>query len=248
MSSAAGKAEARLRLEVAVCTRILNVEGLLGYSGHVSARLPGSDTFLIQPVDTPRGEVEPDGLIEADLDGRRIAGPEDRPPSEVFIHAEILKARPDVNAVAHFHADAAVIFTLVDGVTLSPLKNHAIRWADGIPVHPDPGHVNTPERGRALAATLGRHHALLIRAHGVVVAAESVAAVLMDSIHFVENAEAWRQAAQLGAVKPLTAGEMAAFGKQLDRARHAPKLWAYYVGRAVRAGVVPSAWAQSLSA
>jgi L-ribulose-5-phosphate 4-epimerase len=58
--------------------------------------------------------------------------------------------------------------------------------------------VSTPERSRALARSLGSHNALLIRAHGQVVVAESVPAVLIDSVHFVENAQAMYDAAGLG--------------------------------------------------
>ena len=62
-------AEPKLRAEIAVCTRMLNAEGLLDYSGHVSVRLPGRDAFLIQPLEQPRGEVTPDSLRVVDFEG-----------------------------------------------------------------------------------------------------------------------------------------------------------------------------------
>ncbi len=131
--------EARLRQEVAACTLILNDEGLMGYSGHVSARLPGEDAYLVQPIDTSRAGLKPDDLLVCDYDGNVLRGnPKSKPPAEVFLHGEILRARPDVNSVAHFHHDLTNVFTLVDGVELVPIKNHAIRWRDGIPVHEDP--------------------------------------------------------------------------------------------------------------
>ena len=45
--------EDALRSETAALTLLLNDHGILGYSGHVSARLPDDETFLIQPVDHP---------------------------------------------------------------------------------------------------------------------------------------------------------------------------------------------------
>jgi ribulose-5-phosphate 4-epimerase/fuculose-1-phosphate aldolase len=221
-------------------------EQILGYSGHVSARLPGRDAILIQPIHQSRAELKPEHLLVCDMNGRRIDGPDDKPPAEVVIHTELYRARPDIHAIAHFHHDLATAFSLVEGHALRPIKNHAIRWESGIPVHPDPGHVSTQEQGRALAETLGPHHALTIRAHGQVVVAESQPTLLADCVHFVENAEALYRASLLGRVLPLTAEEIATFRTMLKRRKHAVKLWAYYVGRAQTSGVLPEGWAPHL--
>ncbi len=231
------------RNQVAACTLMMNDLGILGYSGHVSQRLEGGDTFLIQSFDLSRSAVTPEALLVCDLSGKKLSGPEGaKPPSEVYLHCEILRARPDINAVAHFHYDRATVFTLAEGAELVPVKNHAIRWASGIPVHEDPSHVNTPERGRNLAAALGPHYAAQIRAHGQVVAAENIPALLIDVVHFVENAEAAYAASLLGKIRPLTAAEIENFSKDLKRAQHTKKLWKYYVGRALAAGLFPAEW------
>jgi L-ribulose-5-phosphate 4-epimerase len=238
------RAEGRLRDEVAACTLMLNDLGILGYSGHVSARLPGGETFLIQSVDQSRAELTPDKLLVCDMDGRKIAGPEGlKPPSEVHLHSEIFKARPDVNSVAHFHHDRTTVFTLAEGAKLTPVKNHAIRWASGIPVHEDPSHLNSPARGRAMVAALAQHNAVMIRAHGQIIVAESVPAVLIDAVHFVENAQACYDASLLGKVRPLTGQEIELFGHDLKRDKHIPKLWTYYVGRGRAKGLLPTDWA-----
>ena len=134
------------------------------------------------------------------------------------------------------------MFTLVEGLELKLIKNHAVRWVSGIPVHQDPSHVSDPELGRSLAATLDRHHALLIRAHGQVIAAESVPGVLIDSVHFVENAEVMYQASALGKVKPLTDKEVEGFLHDFKRDKHIPKLWTYYVGRGRDKKLLPAKW------
>jgi L-ribulose-5-phosphate 4-epimerase len=233
----------KLRHEVAATTLLLNNLGILGYSGHVSARLPDGETFLVQAVDQSRASLGPDDLLTCGLDGKLVAGPQGlKPPSEVFIHSEIYRARDDVNAIAHFHHDLATTFTLVAGKQLVPIKNHAARWATGIPVHPDPSHVSSPKLGQALVQTLGPHHAALIRAHGQVIVAEDVRAVLIDSVHFVENAEAMYRAATLGRVLPLKPQEIEAFLDDFDRPRHVKKLWTYYVGRGRDQGLLPTDW------
>jgi L-ribulose-5-phosphate 4-epimerase len=235
--------ESKLRHQVATVSLLLNAENILGYSGHVSVRLPGRDEFLIQPFDQSRAALAPEHLLVCGMDGKsRERSNSARPPSEVFIHTEIFRARPDVQAIAHFHHDLTTTFSLVEDVALTPIKNHAVRWESGIPTHGDPSHVSSPELGRALAQTLGPHQAALIRAHGQVVVAEDLPALLVDCVHFVENAEALYRAATLGKVKPLTAKEMAAFHDDFDRERHAAKLWSYYLGKGCASGVIPEAW------
>jgi L-ribulose-5-phosphate 4-epimerase len=231
---------AALKARVAACCRLLHMEGILNYSGHVSARLPGREAFLIHPLLESRANVGPDDLLLCDFDCRLL--PElrlGRPPRESYIHAEIYRARPDVQAVAHTHSGLAAAFTLAE-VTLRPMKSHAVRWASGIPVHPDPRRIETVEQGRALAATLGPHQAALLRAHGGVIVAESIEAVLIDAVHFDENARAQVQALALGPILPLTEAEFELLRGYDNRPQHVDKLWRYYVGRGVAAGVLDS--------
>lgn len=232
-----------LRMKVAACTQILVHHKLMNYSGHVSARLAGRDAFLIQPIDVPRSGLRPDDLLVCDYDGKILQGnPGSKAPAEVALHGEILRARPDIHSVAHFHHDLTNVFTLVEDRPLLIVKNHAIRWADGIPVHADPAHVANAELGRAVARTLGTHHALQIRAHGQVVTAESVEAVLTDSVHFVENAEALYNASCLGKVAPLSPKDIESFATHFIRSRHVDKLWRFYVESAQAEGVIPADW------
>lgn len=236
-----------LRTEIAACTRIMNMDGLIDYSGHVSVRLPDGSGLLIQSFDDSRAALAPEDLLVCDFDGNVLAGGQDKkPPREIYIHTEIMRARPDVNAVGHFHPETATMFTLVEDRPLIPVKNHAARWIDGIPVHPDPGHINSVATGKALADTLGVCHAALIRAHGVVVTAESVPALLIDSVHFEENAKTLFHAAALGSVKGLSNDEMTAFVSRFNRRAHIEKLWKYYVGRGVEAGKIPEDWLPAL--
>ena len=234
---------ALLKHQVAACTLILNNENILGYSGHVSSRLPDGKTFVIQPIDTPRSDLKPEDLITLDLDLNILSGPKgEKPPAETVLHSEILRARPDVNSVAHFHHDLTNSFTLIEGGQMVPVKNHAIRWKDGIPVHPDPAHVAHKYQGEAVAKTLGQAHAMQIRAHGQVVTAESVPAVLCDSIHFVENGMAQYHAQAIGTLKGLSPEDIESFAKEFKRQRHIDKLWRYYTGNMRRAGVLPGDW------
>ena len=233
---------ARLAAEVAATTRLLNWLGILDYSGHVSARLPGHDALLIQPHTDSRAELSPDRVLVVNFDGEVLQGAA-RPPSETAIHIEILKARPDVQAVLHSHMKIAIAFTMMEGVKLLPMRARAVRWASGIPTHPDPSHIKLTAQAQALARTLGPHHAALMRAHGIVLTAESVRALLIDAVHFEENAIALMQVLQAGARPlPLTPAEMEQINRHEERAHHIGKLWKYYVGKGIGEGVLPREW------
>lgn len=248
MSDASGTASvAEMRCQLAVASRMLVDLSILGYSGHLSARVggPGSrggrEHLLIQPVDEPRSGLAPEQVLEVDFDGVVVEG-DGAPPNELAIHSEIYRARPDVGAVAHVHHDATTMFTMVDGATIVPVKNHASRWARGVPVYPDPSHVSSPEKGRALAAALGDANAVLLRAHGEAIAAEDIPSLFADVVHFVENAHALSLAMTMGKVVALSDEECERFLTTFRRTRHAAKVWKFYTSGAVERGLVSGEW------
>jgi L-ribulose-5-phosphate 4-epimerase len=231
-------AVAKLKAKVVAAVRLLHMENILNYSGHVSARLPDGSGFIIQPYIESRATLKPEHLLTLDFDLKHLAGsPEHDMPIETRIHSEIYRARPDVRAVVHTHSELAAAFTLADA-RLVPMKSHAKRWASGIPVHPDPSHIKTKEQGAELAATLGPHQAALLRAHGGVCVAESVEALVIDAVHFEENARAQVQALAIGPLLPLTEEELDLLTKRDNRRQHIGKLWRYYVGKGLREGAL----------
>ena len=233
-----------LKGQLAAVTRILNREGILSYSGHVCARVPGRDALIIHGLNDSRSGVVPEQMGIVDFDLNVLEGPRGyKPPRETFIHSEIFKARPDINASVHIHSDACMMFTMVEDVELQLIKSHAVRWRNGVPVHADPSHIKSAEQGAGLAKTLGPCYGAMIRAHGGVIVAENVPALLVDAVHFDENAKACLQAAAIGKIKPLTEAELDLLAENNDnRAQHIYKLWSYYVGQAIEDGVVPAGW------
>jgi ribulose-5-phosphate 4-epimerase/fuculose-1-phosphate aldolase len=205
-------------------------------------RLPQGDHLLIQQRTDSRAELEPERLLIVRMDGTVVEG-DGKPPSELAIHLEILKARPDVNCVLHCHMDLAIAFTMMEDTRLLPMRARAVRWKDGFPVHPDPSHIKLAEQGAELAATLGSHNAALMRAHGLVMVAESPRAMLSDAIHFKENAEAMMQVLQAGR-KPvaLSDKEVQMILRTETRDHHIRKMWNYYARKAMASGLVPQTW------
>jgi len=231
------------RYAVAACTRMFNDLKILDHSGHVTVRLPDKSGFLIQAVHASRAQLMPEDLFTVSFDGEILDGPAGtRPASEFHIHSEIYKARPDVNAVLHAHPKVPILFTIAEGAELVMVLNHGYRWRNGVPVHPDTAHIDTPELGRAMVETMGDANAVLLKAHGIVLASESIQSLLIDGIHFDRNAQALLEASRLGKPIPMTDAEFDIFEQRFDRPKHGIKLWHYYSTRAIETGVLPGEW------
>ena len=172
---AVAQALERLRRTVALACRILANTGLAeDILGHVSMRV-GHDKMLVRC----RGPKE-QGLLftlEADirlvdLDGRGETVDGWTAPTELPIHAELLRARPDVDSVVHCHPPSVLVGGLAD-VALRPVFGAynipAARIAlDGVPVYPRAVLVRRPELGRELAQAMGPAPVCVLRGHGIV--------------------------------------------------------------------------------
>lgn len=226
-----------LRHDVVTCTRLLVYCGILDYSGHVSARVPGTDLFLIQPRDMSRAALSPRDLLTVDLDGEVHEG-DSPPPSETAIHAGVYRARADANMICHGHPTLSTTFSMVDQ-PLRPMRHFAYKFPAGLPVHPDPTHIYSREQADAVARTLGDGGACLLRSHGTVVVADNFPVLFMDCLDIEENARTLLYASQLGNLNPLTPDEIDRIRESYGRSGHRPKkLWEHYLHKGRAAGIL----------
>jgi L-ribulose-5-phosphate 4-epimerase len=229
----------QLREDLVTCTRLLVQQEILDYSGHLSARVPGSDELvLVQPRDTSRAALSPDDLLIVDLEGNLVEG-DGIPVAETAIHTGVYRARPDVNVVCHGHPTMSTAFSVVD-TPLVPVRHFAYKNPNGLPIHPDPTHIVTNEQGDALAKTLGQGNASLMRSHGTVVVSTRIQELFMDCVDLEENARTLLYARQLGGtVSPLDAAEVDVVEASYARSRHRPdKFWNHYIYKGRAAGVL----------
>ena len=165
----------RLKKLIADAGRVLAHEKQGDYvAGHVSLRLPDDpDLFLMKPAGIGLEEMTDENIIVVNIEGNKISGGGGR-HNEVFIHSEVLRARPDCNAVIHTHAEYAVVFSSL-GKPLQAVSNDGAFFAGGLPVFDETTElIVTQSRGKAVARDLGGHNALLLRNHGIVTAAASI--------------------------------------------------------------------------
>jgi ribulose-5-phosphate 4-epimerase/fuculose-1-phosphate aldolase len=226
-----------LKEDLALACRMLANEGLFDQSGHISARLPDPGPLLIHPHTKSRYEVEPADILTIDLDGKVVEG-DARPPSELFIHTQIYRARPDVQCVCHLHSRMATVFGIA-GRDVLPVTNYAAFLGPGpVPVYPDPRLVHTPEQGDALARSLGARQACVMRNHGSVVVGGRIRETFVASVYLEENAIRQHLALQIGEPSGFADEEIRDVAAANWTEGPIQKAWEYYVSRARRAGLV----------
>ena len=142
--------------------------------GHVSVRVPGDPLhFYMKPHSYGFDEITPDNLVVCNLQGEKVGGG-GRRHSEVYIHSEIYKARPDVGSVVHTHSVHAVALSAT-GRPLLPISQPGVAFFDGLPVYTDSiDLIRTSELGAGVARALGSCKAVLLRHHGAVVVGATV--------------------------------------------------------------------------
>ncbi len=162
--------------DLVAANRTLARLGVLDAFGHVSVRDPRDPHRYLMSRSIAPELVGAADIVLLDLDSRTVA-PEDDGKllyRERFIHGEIYKARPDVNAVVHSHSPTVVPFT-VTRAKLKPLLHNAGFLGLGVPlfeIRDSAGDgtdlmILTPDLGKDLARTLGNDAAVvLMRGHG----------------------------------------------------------------------------------
>ncbi|HVL69698.1 MAG TPA: class II aldolase/adducin family protein [Vicinamibacterales bacterium] len=220
---------ALLKQKVAQATRMLAREGVIASSGHVSARVPGTDRVVIGPADVTRDILTADDIVTVDLNSKKVDGVRP-PPLETEIHTGIYRARPDVMSVVHSHPLHSVVFSVTKKPIL-PISVHGAIFADGVPTFEHVGHVNTRELGDALGRTLGKHRAVLIKMHGAAIVGDSVEEAFVATLQLEENAEKQLWAEATGTVEPMTAEEAERSNRQSFGRSSIEKRWRYYVDK-----------------
>jgi L-fuculose-phosphate aldolase len=238
----------QLRSRIAMACRVLGkLELTRALRGHISARIPGTERIFIRargPAESGVRYTTEDEVIEIGLDGRPVSAvPKGlKAPSEVFIHTEIYRARPEVNAVLHMHPPTVVLFTITN-LPLLPLYGAYDPQSLGIALNDLANFdrsllINTAELGRELSAAIGKKRVCIMRGHGITTAADSIEEASLVALGVNELATMNYQARLLGnpreisvddrialapAVKRLSAG-----GKPGEPSESVATEWRYY--------------------
>ncbi len=208
-SSSAGPADPTLVEDLVAANRILAAQGVVDAWGHVSVRHDRDPARYLMSRSLAPELVTADDIVEHDLDSVAVDAQGRSLYLERFIHGEIYRARPDVQAVVHHHSPSVIPFG-VSGRPLRPIYHMAAFLGEDTPIFEIRAFggmtdllVRDPALGRALAQTLGRRTAALLRGHGAVVVGPTIQHAVARSVYMEMNARLQQQAIALGSVTYL---------------------------------------------
>jgi ribulose-5-phosphate 4-epimerase/fuculose-1-phosphate aldolase len=168
LDRAPSDAERKLRVELAAAFRIGHHLGWnLDTLNHITLRIPGTDTFLMNPLGLGWDEITASSLATVRFDGRILSHSGIRvAPAGFNFHSGILKARPDINCVMHTHETAsAVVSSLAGGLMI--LHQGGCRLHGEVGYHDFEGLAREEDEVPRMLADLGQGHTLIMRNHGL---------------------------------------------------------------------------------
>jgi L-fuculose-phosphate aldolase len=177
-----------LKHQLILAGRVLVAQGQDDFTrGHISFRLPDAPArFFMKPHSVGLDEITFENILTIDLDGNVVAGTARR-HSEVYIHSEIFKLRPDVHCVIHSHPPYCVALSAT-GRPMRCYSQGGALFNEALGVYTDTINlIRTPAMGAGVAKALGPHRAVLLKNHGVVATGASIAEAVVGLI-MLENA------------------------------------------------------------
>lgn len=169
--------EWKARVDLAACYRIVAMHGWddLVFT-HISARVPGGeDHFLINPYGLLFEEITASSLVKVDLDGEKVLdSPHPVNPAGFVIHSAIHAAREDAGCVLHTHTKAGIaVSAQADG--LLPISQTSLFPYVTLGYHNYEGVALNDDEKPRLVADLGMNNALILRNHGLLTTAPTMA-------------------------------------------------------------------------
>jgi ribulose-5-phosphate 4-epimerase/fuculose-1-phosphate aldolase len=143
---------------------------------HFSARVPGTDDFLINPYGMMFDEITASNLVKINERGEILDDPLGMGVNEAgfIIHSCMHKARPEINCVIHTHTRAGVAVSAMK-CGLLPISQHAMRIQQEVTYHDYEGIALYKEEQGRMAANLGKtSKAMILRNHGLLALGETV--------------------------------------------------------------------------
>jgi L-fuculose-phosphate aldolase len=177
-----------------------------GTAGNISARLDDGH-ILATPAGLAKGFMQPEQLIVVDMNGEKV-GPHTeanrnlRPTSELLMHLECYRQRPDVWGVVHAHPPTAVALTIAEISMRTCVIPEAILVLGVIPT----ARYSTPssaENCEAIRALIPGHDAIMLSYHGSLTVGPDVWQAYLKLETVEHTATILHRAAQLGPIQPL---------------------------------------------
>ena len=161
---------------IRVCRLMWEKDFVAASDGNVSVRL-GPDRFLVTPSGFSKGNLKPDQLLVIDWEANVIgplygANRDLRPSSEIILHLEAYRRRPDIRSVVHAHPPMAVALSIA-GVSLAQCILPEVVMTLGLIPTTKYATPASPEGAEVIAGVIEHYDALILQRHGSVTVGES---------------------------------------------------------------------------
>jgi L-fuculose-phosphate aldolase len=195
--------KASLCREIIRIVRILSDQGLIRSSdGNVSVRwMP--NRYIVTPSGLHKMDLTPRDLVVVDGAGLVLAGrPGLSPTSEVLMHLEAYRLRPDVHAVIHAHPPYATALTIA-GIDLPiDIIPETLLALGRVPTAPY-AHPGTADLALSVRPFLPDCNAMLLSHHGSLNAGRTLTRALIDLERIEHTARTFFIAKELGPIHPI---------------------------------------------
>ena len=181
------RAEEQVRADIVEIGRRLFSRGFVASNdGNISVRLDDA-RIITTPKSVSKGFMTPDMMVVVDYSGKKITGDRD-PSSELPMHLEIYRNRPDVNAVVHSHPPIATGFAVAGVPLTKAVLAEVVTTLGSIPIA-EYGTPSTQELPDAVRKYIKAHDGMLLANHGAVTCGNTAMAAYykMETIeHFAK--------------------------------------------------------------
>ena len=212
--------EFQLRQQIVRVGQLLYEKGFISSSdGNISARME-PERILITPSGLHKGFLEADELLLVDEDGYRVGtstttNRQLKPTSELPMHLEIYRLRPDVGSVVHAHPPTTNALSIA-GIPLADCLLPEVIVSLGLIPTTEYATPSSEENVRAIREFIGNHDALVLQRHGTVTVGRDPMQGFMRLETVEQNARIAYMLAQLGVSNPLSPDEVSKLLKQRE--------------------------------
>lgn len=220
---AAGLTERALREEFVRIGALMHAKGYVtATDGNISARL-GPEHFLATPSGLSKGFMTPDQMVVIGWDGKPVgssrygAARDLKPSSEILLHLEAYRQRPDVQALVHAHPPIAVSLSIA-GIAIAPCVLPEVIVTLGAIPTTEYATPASPEGATVVRELIRNHDAIMLQRHGSVTVGSTPFDAYLKLEKLEHAADITFKLIQLGRQLPFPPG---AVDKLLDKREQA---------------------------
>ena len=223
--------EWQMRVNLAACYRLIALYGWddLVFT-HISARVPNTeDEFLINPYGLLFEEITASSLVKVNQAGEKVSSSEfDINPAGFTIHSAVYEARSDAHCVIHLHtSDGVAVSTQQQG--LLPISQQSLFPSSNLTYHDYEGVALNPEEKVRLVSDLGEANFMILRNHGLLTCASTVADAFLNMYILQKACEVQIKAqsggSELTLISPQILAGIQAASKQVTKEANGDIAW-----------------------